>query len=168
MVDGTPGGGKRLKREVLTGLAPSRSDGIGIVVTGDAAGARVATTARDGRCRGNRGGVLSHRANGRGAPGPKPNPTACGAVPVTASVCRHVRMEMRPEGEKAVGDTGLPRDEGAAAAKSVLAAESAAYKVVVGEGTSSAPAVAVAGASAKPVPPSGGTAKTETELSAAG
>lgn len=77
-------------------------------------------------------------------------------------------MEMRPEGEKAVGDTGLPGDEGAAAAKSVLAAESAAYKVVVGEGTSSAPAVTVAGASAEPVPPSGGTAKTETELSAAG
>ena len=51
----------------------SRSDGIGTAGTGEAAGAGVAAVDRVGRGRGTRGGVLTVRADGRGAaPGPNP------------------------------------------------------------------------------------------------
>ena len=55
-----------------TGSAPTRSDGIGTVGTGEAAGAGVAAVGGPGRGRGARGGVLARLADGRGAP-PGPN-----------------------------------------------------------------------------------------------
>ena len=54
------------------GSARSRSDGIGTVGIGEAAGAGVAAVDGVGRGRGIRGGVLTLRADGRGAP-PGPN-----------------------------------------------------------------------------------------------
>ena len=78
-------------------------------------------------------------------------------MPAAAAAGRLVRVEMRPEGGQAVGGTGPAGVEGADAAGSVIAAESAPCNVLVGEGAWWATAVKVAGASAQPVPPSEGT-----------
>ena len=163
MAEGTSGGGGSHKRAVPAGSARSLSDGMGTVGTGEAAEAGVVKTARSGRSRGTCGGVLARRTDGRRTPpGPKPYPTTGGGV-VAAAVLRRVRMEMRPEGRKAVGCAWSPVDEGADEAASVFAVESAPYEVIVGKGACWATAVAAAGASAEPVPPSGGTAKTEAK-----
>ena len=74
---------------------------------------------------------------------------------------------MRPEGGKAVVGAGSPCGEGADAAGSMIAAESAPCEVPDGEGACWATLVAAAGASAEPVPPSEGTAKTEAEAASA-
>ena len=73
MADGTTGEGRSLKRGVHTGSARSRPDGMGTVGAGEAAGAGAVTTARGGRGRGTRGGVLARRVDRRGAP-PVPEP----------------------------------------------------------------------------------------------
>ena len=76
---------------------------------------------------------------------------------------------MGPEGDRAVGGAGSPSGEGADADGSVIAAGSAPYQVLVGEGACWATAVAASGSAAEPMSPSEGTAKTETEaVSAAG
>ena len=86
-----------------------------------------------------------------------------------AAVLRRVRVEMRLEGGKAVGGAGSPCGEGADAAGSVIAAESAPCEMLDGKGACWATLVAAAGASAEPVPLPGGTAKTESKaVSAAG
>ena len=77
---------------------------MGTVGTGEAAGTGAATTARGGRGRRTRGGVLARRADRRGAPpGPEPESTAGGAVTVAVAVRRRARVEMRPEGLQALG-----------------------------------------------------------------
>ena len=88
---------------------------------------------------------------------------------MAAAVLRRVRVEMRPEGGKAVGGAGSPFGKGADAAGSVIVAESAPCEVLDGEGGCWTTLVAAAVASAEPVPPSEGTAKTEARaVSAAG
>ena len=76
-----------------------------------------------------------------------------------SAVRRCVRVKMRPEGGKAVGDTGSPGGKGADAVGLVIAVELARCEVLVGEGACWATAVAAAGAPAEPAPPSEGTAK---------
>ena len=78
-------------------------------------------------------------------------------------------MEIRPEGGKAAVGAGSPCGEGADAAGSVIAAESAPCEVLDGQGACWATLVAAARASTEPVPPSEGTAKTKAKaMSAAG
>ena len=90
-------------------------------------------------------------------------------MPAPAAVRRRARVEMRPEGGKAVGGEVSPRGEGVDAAGLVTAAESAPCEVLVGERARLATAVAAAGAYAESAPPSEGVAKTESKaLSAAG
>ena len=73
MADGTSGEGENLERRVPTGSAWSRPDEMGTVGAGEVAGAEAVATARGGRGRGTRGGVLARPADGQGAPpGPKP------------------------------------------------------------------------------------------------
>ena len=84
-----------------------------------------------------------------------------------ATVRRRVRVEMRPEGGKAIGCAGSPGGEEANAAGSVIPAKSAPCVVLVGEGACWVTAVAAAGASAEPVPPSEGPAKTEEKSASA-
>ena len=79
-----------------------------------------------------------------------------------AAVLRRVRVEVRPEGGKAIGGAGSC-GEGADAAGSVISAESAPCGVLDVGGTCWATLVAAAGASAEPVPPPEGTAKTEAK-----
>ena len=74
---------------------------------------------------------------------------------------------MRPEGGKAVGGDGSPCGEGADAAGSVIAVESAPCNVLDEEGACRVTLVTAAGASADPVPPSEGTAKTEAKAASA-
>ena len=64
-------GGRNIR--VPIGSARSRSDEIGTVGTGEAAGAGVAAVDGVGRGRGTRGEVLTLRADGREAP-PGPSP----------------------------------------------------------------------------------------------
>ena len=75
-------------------------------------------------------------------------------MPAAAAAGRLVRVEMRPEGGQAVGGTGPAGVEGADAAGSVIAAESAPFEVIIGERASWATAVAAVGAFAEPVRPS--------------
>ena len=75
---------------------------------------------------------------------------------------------MRPEGSKAIGGAGSPGVEGANAAGSVIAAESALCEVLVGEGACWAKAVAAAGAFAEPMPPSEGMAITKAKAHISG
>ena len=63
---------------------------------------------------------------------------------------RRVRVEMRPQGGKAIGSTGSPSGEEVDAAGSVIAVDSAPCEVLVGEGACWAIAVAAAGGSAEP------------------
>ena len=84
---------------------------------------------------------------------------------MAAAVFRRVRVEMRPEGYKAVGGAGSPCGEGADAAGSVILAESTPCEVLDLGGT----LVAAAGASAEPVMRPKSAAKTEAKaVSAAG
>ena len=100
---------------------------MGTVGAGEAAGAGAVTTARGGRGRGIRGGVLARCADGRGSrPGSKLSSTSGDAVPVPAAVRRRVRVKMSPDGVNAVGGAGSPGGERADADGSVIAAESAA------------------------------------------
>ena len=70
---GTSGESGSLKRRVPIGSARSRPDGMGTIGAGEAARTGAVTTARGGRSRGTRGGVLARRADRRGSPpGPKP------------------------------------------------------------------------------------------------
>ena len=64
---------------VPIGSARSRSDGIGTVDTGEAAGTGVAAVDRVGLGRGTRDGVLTLRVDGRGA-SPDPNPESTAGV----------------------------------------------------------------------------------------
>ena len=82
-------------------------------------------------------------------------------MPVAAAIRRCVRVEMRPEGGKSVGGATSPGGAGADAAVSVIAAESAPYEVLVGEGVCWTIAIGEMGASAEPVAPSEGKAKTK-------
>ena len=88
-------------------------------------------------------------------------------MPLAAAVLR--RVQVRPEGVKAVGGAGSPRGEGADAARSVISAESAPCEMLDVGGASWATLVPAAGASAEPVPPPEGAAKNEAKaVSAAG
>ena len=125
MTGGTSIGGGSRKRGVPT-------DGMGIVGTDEATGAGAIPTGAGGRGRGTRGGVIARRTYGLGAPsGPKPSPTAGGAVPAAAAVRRRVRVEMRPQGGETFRGAGWPGGEGATAAGSVVTAESSPCKVCV-------------------------------------
>ena len=68
----SPGGGVSRNRGVPTGSARSRSDGIGTVGTGEAAGAGVVEVDGAGRGCGTPGGVVARQADSRGPP-PGPN-----------------------------------------------------------------------------------------------
>ena len=94
----SPGGGVSRNTGVPTGSARSRSDGIGTVETGEAAGAGVAAVGGAIRGRRTRGGVLSRLADGREAPpGPRPWSTVWGALSAAVAVRRRARVEMRSE-----------------------------------------------------------------------
>ena len=67
---------------------------------------------------------------------------------MAATVLRRVRVEMRPEGGKAVGGAGSPCGEGADAPGSVISAESAPCEVLDVGGTCWATLVAAVGDSA--------------------
>ena len=76
---------------------------------------------------------------------------------------------MGPESGKDVGGAGSRGAEGADAAGSVVAAESALREVLDGQEARWGKAVAAAGASGEPVPPLEGTMNTKVEaVSAAG
>ena len=77
-----------------------------------------------------------------------------------AAVLWRVRLEMRPECGQAGGGAGSLCGEGADAAGSVIAVESAPCEVLDEEGACRATLVVAAGASAELVLPSDGTAKT--------
>ena len=88
---------------------------------------------------------------------------------MAATVLRRVRVEMRPEGGKAVGGAGSPCGEGADAPGSVISAESAPCEVLDVGKACWATLVAAAGDSAEPVPSPEGTAEAEVKaVSAAG
>ena len=76
-----------------------------------------------------------------------------------SAVRRCVRVKMRPEGGKAVGDTGSPGGKGADAVGLVIAVELARCEVLVGEGACSATAVAAVEVFAEAMPPSGDSKK---------
>ena len=63
---------------------------------------------------------------------------------------------MQPEASKAIGGAESPGGEGADAAGSMIAAESAPCEVLVGEGPCWTTAVTAAGASVEAAPPSEG------------
>ena len=168
VADGKSGEGESRTIGVPTGSARSRPDGIGIVRAGEVAGAGAVATARGGRGRGSRGGVIVRRADGRGAPpGPNPYSTAGGLAPAVMAVLRRVRVGMRPEGGKAVGGAGSPCREGVDKAGPVISTDLAPCEVLDVGGACWAAFVAAAGVSAEPVPPPEGTAKNEAKAMSA-
>ena len=166
---GTSVGGGSRGRGILTGSARPRSGGMGTIGTDETTDAGGITTDAGGHGREIRGGVITRRKDGLGAPpDPKPQSTAGGAVPAAAAVCRHARVEMRPEGGKAFPGAGLQGGEGADATESVITVESSSCRVLVERGARWATTVAAAGASGEPLSPLERTTKTEAKAGLAG
>ena len=119
-------------------------------------------------CRGSRDGVLAPRADGRGAPPrPKPYSTAGDALRAAVDVRRRVRVEMRTEGDFAVGGAGMPGEAGADTVGPVVAAESIPCVDLLEKGVGWAAIVTAAGVSAEPVPPSVDTSRTASNAASA-
>lgn len=110
VTDGVSGGCGCPSRGVSTGSERSRSDGMGPFRTGEAVAAGTTTAAGASCDRRTHGGVGTGQTGGRGTPpGPKPNSTASGAVPVAVYVRRCARVRCGP---KAVGQSGAPECQG--------------------------------------------------------